>query len=142
MPLIDKQIIRKVENQLRSYPQYLMSTAEQREALLHGTPTQDGERTCQTWKVSNPTMQRGVGLAELSEGWPGVITQALRQMPGELQQVIQCYYFKNMNYLQIADRLHVSKTLVYAWKDNAVMYIVLLATQRGLIRPIREGESA
>lgn len=137
MPLIDKQIIRKVENQLRSYPQYLMDTAEQ----LYGTPKPEGERTCPTLKVSNPTMQRGVGLAELSEGWGGVISQALRQMPGEHKQIIQGMFFKGLRGWQVADMLHVSVPVVYAWKDNAVMMVLLMATERGLIKPFgRDGE--
>jgi len=131
--LISKSIIRKIETELYNYPSSLKTITEQRNSILFDSHYPDV--SVSGGEVSNPTESKGMRMAKIEVGWVDLITESLRRMPGEYISLMKGIYFQHKQVFRVADELHISQSLAYAWKDNMIFYIVLMATQRGIIEP-------
>jgi hypothetical protein len=132
MALISKQIVRHIEGELRSYPQKIKMVKEQRDEIILGSHYPDV--SVSGGELSNTTQSKGMRLAQLETGWPELISQALEIMPMEYSLLLKYTYFENKNYDRSSEALHVSKTLYYAWKENAILMIAFMAAQKGLMK--------
>ena len=133
MALISKQIIRQIEMQLYSYPQNIKTINEQRDDIINGSHYPDV--SVSGGLMSDTTQSKGMRLAQLKTGWTELIEDAMRRMPGEYLTLIKGIYFQHKQVSRVADELHISQSLAYAWKDNLIFFIVLMATQRKLVEP-------
>jgi hypothetical protein len=133
MALISKQIVRKIESELYSYPQKIKEINEQREEIMNGSHYPDV--SVSGGELSNATQSKGMRLAQLETGWTSLITEALGRMPGEYTALVKGIYFQHKSVSRVSEEMHISQSLGYAWKDNLIFYIVLMATQRKLIEP-------
>jgi hypothetical protein len=133
MALISKQIVRHIEGELRSYPQKIRMVKEQRDEIISGSHYPDV--SVSGGELSNTTQSKGMRLAQLETGWPELIEEALGRMPGEYKQIVIGVYFKQKSVSRVADEMFISQSLGYAWKDSLLFFIVLMATQKGLIKP-------
>lgn len=134
MPLISKQVVRKIENELYSYPVKIKELAARREEILHGShypdvPASGGE-------MGNTTQSKGMRLAQIETDWVRLISEALTTIPLEYQLLIKYRFFEGRTNDMAAEALHVSRALYFAWKETSILCICLLATQRGLIHPM------
>jgi len=137
--IIDKDLFRQVERELYNYQQNVRRLNERRESILHGSPYPSEGRS--KGRISDPTATRGGRLADIEGSeqvrWIECIHDCLRVMPREYKMLVKYKYFDKLKWWQVADRLHISASLYYAWRENVVLQIVLAATQRGLIQPIK-----
>ena len=134
MPLISKHIIRKIENELYSYPAKLKEVAEQRDEVFNGSHFPDV--SVSGGKMGNTTQSKGMRLAQIETGWIGLISEALVTIPMEYKLLITYRFFEHKSNDLAAEALHVSRALYFAWKENCILCICLLATQKGLIHPM------
>lgn len=130
MALISKQIVRKIESELYAYPQNIKTINEQRDDIFNGSQFPDV--SVSGGEMGNTTQSKGMRLAQLETGWTSLIKDALNVIPMEYALLIKYTYFEHKNYDRSADSLHVSKTLYYAWKENAILMIAFMAAQKGL----------
>lgn len=139
MAIIDKDLFRRIEHELYNYQQNVQKINERRTNILYGTPYPSEGRN--KGRISDPTSARGVRLADLGESeeakWVECISAALRAMPRELKALVKYTYFDGYKWWQVADKIHISPSLYYAWRENAVLQVVLAATQAGLIAPVK-----
>ena len=131
MALISRQIIQKIEMELYSYPLNLKTVTEQRDDILHGSHYPDVSAS--GGEMSNPTESKGMRMAKIETGWVDLITEALTTMPMQYSLLIRHKYFKHKNNDMTAEALFVGRTLYFAWKESALLWLALLATQKGLI---------
>lgn len=131
MALISKKIILRIETELRSYPRNIKLVKEQRDEIILGSHYPDV--SVSGGELSNTTQSKGMRLAQLETGWPEIISQALEVMPTEYSLLLKYTYFENKNYDRSSEALHVSKTLYYAWRENAILMIAFMGAQKGLI---------
>ncbi len=136
MPLISKQITRKIETELYAYPTKSKELKDKRENIIHETPF--SEVRVSGGEMGNQTQSRGMRLFEANDPWVKLIHDALSIMPGEYRIIIESYYFKHKNMNAISIELKISLSLCYAWKENMLFYLLLMATKRQLIDPVRE----
>jgi hypothetical protein len=61
-------------------------------------------------------------------------------MPAGYKKLIKLKYFDCLRTDVVARKLKIGRTLYFSWRENAVVYIAILATQRGLIKPIKEAK--
>jgi DNA-directed RNA polymerase specialized sigma subunit len=145
VPLIEREVIKRIERELYRYPENVKNINLKREELLHSTPRPEGE-TSGTNYISNPTLVKAVKLTEIAESeeaqWVELITDAMKTLPWEYQALIKLKYFEGMRNSSVAEALHISRSLYFAWRENAITYLVLMATQRGLLKPIEERKMA
>ena len=139
MAIIDKELFRRVEHELYNYQQNVRRLNDERESILYGTPYPSEGRS--KGRISDPTSTRGSRLAELEHceqtKWIECIHDCLKVMPREYKLLVKYKYFDNLKWWQVADRLHISASLYYAWRENVVLQLVLAATQTGLIQPVK-----
>jgi len=144
VPIVEKSVFKRVERELYTYHQNLRDQANRRLALLHSTPRPDSIGRSEG-HVSDPSQVKGVNLAAISESeqarWLNVIHDAFHSLPTDYKMLIKFKYFDKYRNEVVADKLHISRSRFYEWRENIVLYIVLLATQRGLIKPIKEKEA-
>lgn len=139
MPVISKELFRRIEHELYNYQDNVRKLNERRAEAIYGTPRHEEGRSkgC----ASDPTAMRGIKLAKLDESeqarWLECIHAALENMPRELKMLVKLTYFDGFRWWQVAERMHVSRSLYFAWRENAVMHVVLAATQMGLIEPVK-----
>lgn len=140
MGLIDRDLFRRVEFELYNYQANARKLRERQEEILYSTPYPSEGRS--EGSVSDPTMARGLRLARLNESeqaqWVQCIKDALQLMPPEYRDLVRYKYVDGLKVEEIADRLHISRAWYFVWRENVVLYIIVLATQRGLIKPIDE----
>lgn len=145
MQVVGKDVFRRVEKELYSYPGYLIMLQEQRQDILYATPRRETEGRA-IGHVSDPTLARGIKLAGLAEGdtgrWANLIQYALSQLPREQQQLVKYKYFDGMKNDLVGEKLYISRRVFYVWREDIILYIVLLATQRGLLRPLKDKSAA
>lgn len=134
MPLISKHIIRKIENELYAYPSKSKEVADQRDEIFNGSHYPDV--SVSGGEVGNTTQSKGMRLAQIEAGWVGLISEALVTIPMEYRLLIRFRFFEHKTNDMSAEALHVSRALYYAWKENTILCICLLATQRGLVNPM------
>ena len=140
MALISKQIIRQIESELYAYPQNIKTINEQRDDIMHGSHYPDV--SVSGGLMSDTTQSKGMRLAQLETGWTELITDALTRIPSAYVQLIKVHYFEHHRNEASADMLHVGMSLYYAWKENAILCLALLASQKGLVDPLKSRESA
>ncbi|MDR3599386.1 MAG: hypothetical protein P4L49_02705 [Desulfosporosinus sp.] len=133
MALISKQIVRKIESELYAYPQNMKTLNEQRDDIMNGSHYPDV--SVSGGEMGNTTQSKGMRLAQLETGWTDLITEMIPKMPGEYRALVKGIYFEHKRVTHVADELHISQSLCYAWKDNLIFYIVLMATQKHLLNP-------
>lgn len=140
MTVVENDVFRLVERQLYSYKNDVLSLAEQRELVLHSSPKSEHEGNSKANK-SDPTALRGIKLAAIDDTntarWVSIISYAMTRMPEEQRKLVRLKYFEERKD-NVWDELHISRTLFYHWRERIVWFIILLATQRGLLRPIDE----
>ena len=136
MALISNQLIRKIESELYNYPLNLKELNEQRDNIMNGSHYPDV--SVSGGEMGNTTQSKGMRMAQLEMGWVGLITEALATMPMQYSLLIRHKYFKHKNNNMTAEALFVGRTMFFAWKDNAIMCLALLATQRGMIKPAED----
>ena len=135
MPLISKRVVRKIEDELHAYPMKSKETKERRENIIHGSSRP--EVSVSGGALGNSTQSKALKLAEINNGdWFELISEALAAIPMEYKLLITFKYFEGKTNDLAAEALHISRALYYAWKENAILCICLLATQRGLIDPM------
>ena len=132
MALISNQVIRKIESELYDYPRNLKELNECRDEIMNGSHYPDV--SVSGGEMGNTTQSKGMRMAQLETGWTGLITEALATMPMEYSLLIRHKYFKHKNNIATAEALFVSRTMFFAWKDNALMCLAFLATQKGIIK--------
>jgi hypothetical protein len=133
MALISKQIVRHIEGELRSYPQKIRMVKEQRDEIILGSHYPDV--SVSGGKLSNTTQSKGMRLAQLETGWPELIQYALEMIPHEQHLLIKYRYFEGKSREVVADKLHVSLRHYYAWREDLIFTLVLMATKKGMINP-------
>jgi hypothetical protein len=106
---------------------------EQRDEIILGSHYPDV--SVSGGELSNTTQSKGMRLAQLETGWPELIQYALEMIPMEQGLIVKYRYFEGRSPDVVADKLHISRTLYYAWRDNLMFFLVLKATQKGLIDP-------
>ncbi len=137
MPIISKELFRRIEHELYNYQEHVRELNEARAEVLYGTPHRfEGKsKGC----ASDPTAVRGIKLARLDETeqakWVECIHDALEAMPTEYKMLVKYRYFDRMRPDMVARKLHISRSLFFKWRENIVLHIVLLATERDLVRP-------
>ena len=141
MAIIDKTLFRKVEYELYNYQKHVKELNEHREELLHYTPRPEvGGRS--DGHISNPSESKGIKLAHLSESeqgqWLSLIHDSFQLLPREHKALVKYKYYDGLQNETTAIKLHISRSLFYEWREDIVLRIVLLATQRGLVKPIKE----
>lgn len=145
MSIIEKTLFRRVEYELYNYHKHLKEQAERREELLHYTPRPYAEGNSEGY-VSNPSETKGITLAHLTEGeqgqWLEVIHDSFTQLPREMKMLVKYKYFDGVKNEAVAMKLHISRSLFFEWREDVIIRIVLLATQRGLAKPIKEKNGA
>jgi len=145
MSIIEKTLFRKVEYELYNYQKHLKEMLEQREELLHYTPKPYAEGNSEGYK-SNPSETKGVKLAHLTESeqgqWIEVIHDSFQLLPRELKMLVKYKYYDGITNEAVAMKLHISRSLFFEWRMDIIIRIVLLATQRGLAKPIKEKNGA
>lgn len=134
MPLISKHIIRKIESELYSYP----TTADQMNDIMYGTSYP--EVMVSGGEMGNTTQSKALRLTQIESDWVKLIQQALKTIPMEYSLLIRYKYFEHKSNDMTAESLHISRALYYAWKENAILCLALLASQRGLINPMENRE--
>ena len=143
--VIDKSLFRKVEYELYNYQAHVKELNELQAEILHAGPDKAELPYLKSNIASDTTGKKGAKLAEVMESeqakWVKVIHDTLRILPRELKMLVKCKYFDGMKNEAVAMRLHISRSLFYEWREDVIIQIVLLATQRGLIKPIREKTS-
>lgn len=144
MAIIEKALFRKVEYELYNYQTHVKELNELRTEILQAGPDKAELPYLKSNIASDATGKKGVKLAEVAKGeqarWVEVIHDSLRLLPRELIMLVKYKYFEGMRNERVAMKLHISRSLFYEWREDVVIRIVLLATQRGLIRPFREKE--
>lgn len=141
MPIINKEMFRKIERELYSYPQKLKIIIEQRSDVLYGTviPEVSG---ISGGNIGNQTQSKALKLAELTDDkWVKLISDAMTTLPEEYKILIQLRYFERKETESAVDQLHISRSLYFAWRENMIYYLMLMATQRGLMKPFKENVS-
>ena len=133
MALISKQIIRHIEGELRSYPQKIKMIKEQRDDIIFGSHYPDV--SVSGGELSNTTQSKGMRLAQLEKGWLEVIEKSMNNMPNEYKTIIHYRYFKGYSPDVVADKLYLSKTQYYVWRDNIIFDLLLRAATAGIIDP-------
>lgn len=137
---IDRDTFRRVERELYNYQANIRTLNEKRGSILHGSPYRFEGRS--EGRLSDPTSIRGGRLADLNNSeqakWVQCIHDALQIMPTEYKTLVKLKYFDQLRTDTIARRLKVGRTLYFSWRENVVLYIAILATQRGLMQPIKE----
>lgn len=140
MTVIETDVFRYVERQLYSYKDNLNRLQELREGVLHSSPRPEMEGRPMTHK-SDPTALRGIKLAEISGSreaqWVDIITEILKRLPSDQRRLVELRYFKGHRRLPVWEELHISRSLFYAWNERVITLLVLLATQRSLLAPIK-----
>jgi len=134
MALISRQIVRRIETELYSYPQKMKTLNEQRDDIMNGSHYPDV--SVSGGEIGNTTQSKGMRLAQLETGWPDLIEDALRRMPGEYRTLVNGVYFQHKPISRVSEEMHISQSLGYVWKDNMIFYLVLMATQKRLMEPI------
>ena len=134
MALISNKLIRKIESELYDYPLNLKELNDQKDDIMNGSCFPDV--SVSGGEMGNTTQSKGLRLAQLETAWTDLITEALATMPMEYSLLIRHKYFKHKNNDMTAEALFVSRTMFFAWKDNAIMCLAFMATQRGLIGPM------
>lgn len=145
MAIIEKSLFRKVEYELYNYQAHVKELNEMRAEILHVGPDKTEVPYLKGNVASDATGKKGAKLAEIMESeqaqWIEVIHDSVRRLPRELKMLVKYKYFEGMKNEAATMRLHISRSLFYEWREDVVIRIVLLATQRGLIKPIREKKS-
>lgn len=140
--IIDKSLFRKVEYELYNYQAHVKELNELRAEILYAGPDRSELSTVESNAISDSTGKKGVKLAEIMQGeqarWIEVIHDSLRLLPRELKMLVKYKYFDRYRNEAVAMRLHISRSLFYEWREDVVVRIVLMATQRGLVKPFRE----
>ena len=133
MALISKQIVRHIEGELRSYPHKIKIVKENRNEIILGSHYPDV--SVSGGELSNTTQSKGMRLAQLETGWPELINYALERIPVEQNLLIIYRYFEGNSREIVADKLHVSLRHYYAWREDLLFTLILMATQKKLINP-------
>lgn len=140
MPVISKELFRRIEHELYNYQQHVRELNERRAEAIYGTPHHEEGRSkgC----ASDPTAMRGIKLAKLDESeqarWLECIHDALHLMPTEYKRLVKYKYFDGLKSDVVADRLHISRALYFVWREYVILYIAMLATQKGLVKPFEQ----
>jgi len=144
MAIIEKALFRKVEYELYNYQAHVKELNELRAEILQAGPEKAELPYLRSNIASDTTGKKGVKLAEVTESeqarWVEVIHDSLRLLPRELKMLVKYKYFEGMRNERVAMKLHISRSLFYEWREDVIIRIVLLATQRGLVKPFREKE--
>ncbi len=142
MAIIEKSLFRKVEYELYNYQAHIEELNELRAEILHAGTGKSELRSLVQKFVSDTTGKKGVKLVELMEDdqarWVEVIHDSLRRLPRELKLLVEYKYFNKMKNETAMLKLHISRSLFYEWREDVIIRIVLLATQRGLAKPFKE----
>ncbi|WP_143187581.1 hypothetical protein [Desulfosporosinus lacus] len=110
-------------------------TNDRRNDIIHGSSRP--EVSVSGGVMGDTTGNKGMKLAEINNGdWLELIAEALAAIPMEYKLLIKFKYFENKTNDMAAESLHISRALYYAWKENTILCICLLATQKGLIDPM------
>ncbi len=134
MALVSKKIINHVESELRAYPQKIKIVNEQRDEIILGSHFP--EVSVSGGELSNTTQSKGMRLAAREDmGWPELIEKAMRGMPRDYKMIIELRYFRGYPIEVVADRMYVSRTQYYVWRDNIIYHLLLKATKEGIIDP-------
>jgi DNA-directed RNA polymerase specialized sigma subunit len=141
VPIIDKKLFARIERELYNYHGNIQEINEQRQEIMYGSPMSDTSSKSEG-RISDPTAMKATRLAKVAESeqsrWVNVIHDAIQKMPAEYKFLIKLKYFDGHGNKMVMDRLHVSQSAYYEWRENIVMGILLLATQRGLIKPLND----
>lgn len=136
--MISRRAIQTLEAALYGYLATRDTVAAQREAILYGTPRHGEGR--QAGRISDTTGQRGIKLAELAATdnvrWVDCITDALKIMPESDRHFVTLRYFEQRRMDDIAKERGISRSWCYIVQEQILRNILLLATQRGIIKPI------
>ncbi|MDX9816546.1 MAG: hypothetical protein RBT06_06375 [Smithellaceae bacterium] len=142
MAIIDKNLFRKVEGELYNYQRNLRKLNEARLDILYGGAERPTAGSMPEGHISDPTGAKGramAGLLDSEQGrWTEVMHDTFQMLPRELKMLVKYKYFDGMRNEETAMRLHISRSLFYEWREEVIIRIVLLATQRDLVTPIRE----
>lgn len=141
MPIIDKKLFTKIEKELYNYHSNIREINEQRQEILYGAPMPDSISKSEG-RISDPTAMKVAKMSKLKDSeqgrWVDLIHDAFYKMPAEYKFLIKFKYFEGDSNNVVMDRLHISQSAFYEWRENIIISILLLATQRGLIKPFNE----
>lgn len=136
--MVNRRAITALEDALYGYLANKDKLAAEREAIIYGTPRKAEGR--QAGRISDTTGQRGIRLADLAATdiakWVDCITAALSLMTESNRQFIILRYFEQRRMEDIAKARGMSRSWCYIVQEQLLRDILLLATQRDLIRPI------
>jgi hypothetical protein len=141
LKLVKDETFRKIEHYLYNYHKYLQDIAEQRNDIIYESSYRlDGLPKPKT--TSDSTGRKGsntAGLYESEQGqWVTLIHDAFYLMDKRYKFYIKYKYFDKLNPNKIIKKLYSSNTQIYEYRKNTITFIALLATQRGLEKPINE----
>lgn len=141
LPIIDKKLFARIEKELYTYNSNVREINERREELLYSSPKPDSAARSQG-RISDQTAMKAAKLSQINETdtvrWANVIHDSFERMPAEYMLLIKLKYFEGNSNQVVMDKLHVSQSAYYEWRENIVISILLLATQRGLVKPFAE----
>jgi hypothetical protein len=146
LAIIDKNLFRKVEGELYNYQRNLRELNEARLDILYGGAERPKAGSMPEGHVSDPVGEKGrvmAGLWDSEQGrWIEVIHDTFQMLPRELKMLVKYKYFDGITSpYDLAMKLHISVSLFYEWREDVILRMVLLATQRGLVQPIKEKSS-
>lgn len=133
LALLTKQIIGKIERELYDYPTNLKEANNKRDDIINGSHYP--EVSVSGGEMSNTTQSKGMRLAEIETEWTDIITEALQRMPGDYERLANGIYWQHKQVFRVAEELHISQALGYVWREQLILYIALLATQKNVLRP-------
>lgn len=141
MPIIDKKLFSRIEKELYNYHSNIQAINERREEALYSSYKPDSVSKSEG-RISDPTATKAIEMSRTGETeqgrWVAVIHDTFQKMPFEYKQLIKFKYFDGGSNNAVMDKLHISQSAFYEWRENIIISILLLATQRGLIKPYNE----
>jgi hypothetical protein len=138
VPIISKELFRRIEHELYNYQQHVRELNEARAEALYGTPHRQEGRS--QGRISDPTAVRGIKLAKIDNEeqtkWVQCIADVLedlrKQEKREYLMLIKLKYFDRLPVWKCCERLHIGRTLLFQWQREVIEHIGARAIERGL----------
>ena len=74
--------------------------------------------------------------------WVDCITDLLELLAPEAAKLLRLRYFDQLQVDDVAAKLHVSRAWYFVLHDQALLYVILFATQRRLLVPMVDKHSS
>jgi RinA family phage transcriptional activator len=137
---IKKEIKAYVECELRDYLQTIRELGEEREQIIHNSPSFDDSgirstgisRTCENKAIQLITSKRLIQIGRTIEG----IQMVLDSLQEDKYKLVQLKYWTNPQTRTdegIARELNIGKTTYYKWVDGIVLAV---AIELGLVNGV------